>query len=96
LLNAAFDAAVEGERRHRKMGRGMRGYRQSVKTTARYFVVKWFSEAPGKVTNARQACAWRLDCLYATALRECLDAHGITIDLGTDVNGIDYCTDIVG
>ncbi len=69
LLSNAFDAALDGERRHRRMGRGFGNrHKQSAETAARYFVVKWFLD-PAKITNAREAAAVRLDCLYASALR---------------------------
>ncbi len=96
LLTAAFEAAEECERQHRKMVLSMDGYQQSVATTARYFVAKWFSEGPNKVMSARQACAMRLDRLYGTALRECLDDRCITIDIGADFALVDYCSHIVG
>ena len=95
LLRNAYDAALEGERARRKMGRGLGGYQQSAETAARYFVAKWFSEQRGKVTNAREACSMRLDCLYAMALRECFDADGKTVDLGEDFASIDYTAHIV-
>lgn len=91
LLRAAFDAAVSGERQHRKsMGDK---YRLPVETTARYFVVKWFAEPRGSVTCARDATAMRPDCLYAMALRELLDSEGKQIDT-CGVAGIDYSADI--
>jgi hypothetical protein len=93
LLNKAFDAAFEGERAYRKVRRG--GYQQSVGTAARYFVAKWFSEAQNTEKSARQACAMRLYCRYAMALRECLYDRGIAIDIGADFANIDYCGDIV-
>lgn len=95
LLRGAYQAALEGERAHRKMGRGLGGYQQSAETAARYFVAKWFAEQRGQVKSARDACAMRLDCLYAMALRECLDAEGKTVDLGEDFERLDYTAHIV-
>jgi hypothetical protein len=95
LLRGAYQAALEGERAHRKMGRALGGYQQSAETAARYFVAKWFAEPSGQVSSARDACAMRLDCLYAMALRECLDSEGKTVDLGEDFAAIDYTAHIV-
>lgn len=68
LIRKAYNAALESERSHRRFGAGLGSYRASAETAARFFVVKWFCD-PGKVTNAREAAALRLDCLYASALR---------------------------
>lgn len=68
LLSKAFDAALDGEKRHRRFGAGFGAYRQSAETAAKWFCVKWFLD-PGKVTNALEAASLRLDCLYASALR---------------------------
>lgn len=95
LLRGAYQAALDGERAHRKMGRGTGGYQQSAGTAARYFVAKWFGEPSRQVTSARAACAMRLDCLYAMALRECLAAEGKTVDLGEEFERIDYTAHIV-
>lgn len=99
LLRKATDAAVDGEKTHRRHGPSSR-YRESVETAARYFVCKWFLDAP-KVTSAREAAAMRLDCLYASAL------HDVLLDrMGRDfpalqkaldpAAAVDYCRDIVG
>lgn len=94
LLANAFREAEEGERRHRRMGRGLGGgYRASVATAARYFVCKWFLE-PAKVSTARSACSLRLDCLYASAVREWADTEGKTLDLA-GIADIDYSRDLV-
>lgn len=95
LLRAAYAAAEQGERAHRRMGASFGGsYRASVQTAARYFVCKWFCE-PAKVTNAREACAMRADCLNASALRELLDSEGKSVDM-TGIPELDYCDDLVG
>lgn len=99
LFRKAFDAARDGERAHRRMGRGLGGYRQSADTAARYFVVKWFLD-PAKITDARSAAAVRLDCLYASALRaELIGRMGADFaDLRAKlepVASIDYTTHIV-
>lgn len=79
LLSNAFDAALDSERRHRRMGRGFGNrHKQSAETAARYFVIKWFRD-PASITNAREATLVRLDCLYASALRiELLERMGKT------------------
>lgn len=99
LLRKATDAAVDGEKTHRRHGPSSR-YRESVETAARYFVCKWFLD-PAKVKSARDAAAVRLDCLYASALHDVLLDH-----MGRDFPAlqkaldaaaeIDYCRDIVG
>lgn len=68
LFRKAYDAALDGEKAHRRMCAGLGGYRESAITAARYFVCKWFLD-PAKITDARSAAAVRLDCLYASALR---------------------------
>jgi hypothetical protein len=99
LLRRATDAAIDGEKTHRRHGPSSR-YRESVETAARYFVCKWFL-APGKVKSARDATSMRLDCLYASAL------HDVLLDrMGRDfpalqkaldpAAAVDYCRDIVG
>lgn len=88
LLRAAFDAALSGEKQHRKSMGG--AFRLPLETTARYFVVKWYGEPRGQVKCARDATAMRRDCLYAMALRE---LHDDTLDRDIDtlgVPGIDY------
>lgn len=99
LLRRAADAAIEGEKTHRRHGPSSR-YRQSAETAARYFVCKWFLD-PGKIKSARDAAAVRLDCLYASALRAVLlDSMGrdfIALQKALDpVVAVDYCRDIVG
>ena len=73
LLDHAHRAALEGERRHRSLGRGLGpgSYQQSVETAARYWVVRWFWE-PTKVTSALEAVQLREDALHAAALAEFL------------------------
>lgn len=72
LLRKAYDAALEGERGHRRMAAGFGNrHKQGTETAARYFVVKWCLD-PAKVKSARDAAAVRLDCLYASALRAVL------------------------
>ncbi len=99
LLRRATDAAIDGEKKHRRHGPSSR-YRESVETAARYFVVKWFLD-PANVKSARDAAAVRLDCLYASAL------HDLLLDrMGRDfpalqksldaAAAIDYCSHIVG
>lgn len=98
LLAKAYNAALDGERRHRRFGAGWGSYRCSAETAARFFVVKWFVD-PGKVTSAREAAALRLDCLYASALREVLavdraaDPWGLFARL-EPAAALDYSTDI--
>lgn len=95
LLTAATEAAVAGEKAHRRMGATFGGtYTMSVATAARFFVCKWFN-APGKVLNARDACSMRGDCLNASALRELLDSEDIRVDMD-GIGELDYSTDIVG
>lgn len=96
LLAKAYNAALEGERRHRRFGAGFGSYRCSAETAARFFVVKWFVD-PGKVTNAREAAALRLDCLYASALRLVLTEHGwggVLLAQLEPAAALDYSTDI--
>lgn len=99
FFRKASDAATDGEKAHRRMGPSSQ-YRESVETTARYFVVKWFLE-PAKIGNALDAARVRLDCLYASALRaELIGRMGADFtDLRAKlepVAAIDYVNDIVG
>lgn len=99
LIRKATDAALEGEKGHRRHGPRGR-YRESVETAARYFVVKWFLD-PAKITDARSAAAVRLDCLYASALRaELIGRMGADFTaLRTKlepVAAVDYSDDIAG
>lgn len=99
LLRKATDAALDGEKAHRRFGPKSR-YRESVETAARFFVVKWFLD-PAKITNAREAAAVRLDCLYASALRaELVERMGMQfVTLGTKLDpvaAIDYADEIAG
>lgn len=74
LFERAHDAAVTGERHNRRHAWAPGGrWRSSVETSARYFVVRWFSE-PAEVSNAREAAALRTDCLCASALRLAIEA----------------------
>jgi hypothetical protein len=93
LLRDAYAAAEQGERSHRRMGRGFGGYRASVQTAARYFVCKWFCD-PAKVTSAREACSLRGDCLNASALRELLDTDGHCVAM-EEILSLDYKRDLV-
>lgn len=99
LIRKATDAALEGEKGHRRGGPPSR-YRESVETAARYFVVKWFLD-PAKIASAADAARVRLDCLYASALRAELVGR-MGADLTTlwpklePVAAIDYSDDIVG
>jgi len=99
LLQRAYQAALEGERIHRKLGRGLNRYRLSADMTARYFVIKWFRE-PGKVKDALDATRLRTDCLYASALRNLLEITDATVlapvwPLVAACSDIDYTTHIV-
>lgn len=94
LLRVAYAAAESGERSHRRMGASFGGsYRASVATAARYFVCKWFCE-PARVTNAREACSMRADCLNASALRELLDSEGHCVAM-EGILHLDYKDDLV-
>jgi hypothetical protein len=96
LLRAATDAAVAGEKAHRRMGANFGGtYRASVQTAARYFVCKWYADTSTKVTCALDACMLRADCLNATALREWLVSEGKAVEL-EGITDLDYSADIVG
>ncbi len=95
LLHAALDAAIAGEKGHRRMGRSFGGqYAASVQTAARYFVCKWFN-TPARVSSARDACSMRGDCLNASALRELCDSEGIAVDMD-GISDLDYSRDLVG
>jgi hypothetical protein len=90
LFARAIEAARAGEKHTRahawvKTGR----YRQSIETAARYFVCKWYVDL-ARCESARDAAAMRLDCLYATALREAL---GVQSSLIEAVNQLDYAYD---
>ncbi len=101
MFRKAYDAALTGERQHRRAGSGLGNrYKQSAETAARYFVVKWFVE-PAKIASAREAGLVRLDCLYASALRgELNDRMGrelaALLPKLAPVVAIDYLTDLVG
>lgn len=97
LLRAAFEAALQGERAHRRMGRGLSAHRYSSTPdmAARYFVCKWFADTSTKVTCALDACMMRADCLNATALRELLAKDGKAVDMA-GITDIDYSRDLVG
>jgi hypothetical protein len=77
------------------MGRGLGSYALSVKTAARYFVVKWYAN-PHWVAGALDACSIREDVLLASALRESLDAAypNRSIVDATALLNIDYVGDI--
>jgi hypothetical protein len=97
LLRKAYDAALAGEKAHRRMGAGLGGHRESADTAARYFVVKWFLD-PANITDARSACAVRPDCLFASALRAVLEGHAGFLavhETCSPVASIDYTKDIV-
>jgi len=94
LLCQATEAAIEGERRHRRItGAGM--YATSVRTAAHYFVCKWYLD-PAPVLSAYDACRLRTDVLYASALRQCLDAIDSQRSLfdATQLQSIDYAQHI--
>jgi hypothetical protein len=97
LLRAAFEAALQGEHAHRRMGRhfGAHKYLNTPDTAARYFVCKWFADTTTKVSCALDACMLRGDCLNATALRELLAKDGKTVEL-EGIADLNYSTDIVG
>lgn len=97
LVRKAYDAALAGEKGHRRFGPRAR-YRESAETAARYFTVKWFLD-PANIKDARSAAAVRLDCLYASALREVLlESEGyLTLRAAClPVLDIDYSDDIAG
>lgn len=100
LLAHAHRAALEGERRHRSIGRGLDPgpYQQSVETAARYWVLRWFWE-PAKVTSALEAVQLREDALHASALAQfLLNERKPTPELFERIKAcgeIDYSEDIV-
>lgn len=68
-LVRAYEAALEGEKRHRKGRPGP--WAQSCSTAARYFVIKWvIDHTPGRKFTAAQLNGYRLDCFYAMAIRD--------------------------
>jgi len=68
LLSLAFDAAKEGERRHRKSSPGK--WRISVDDAARYFAVKWFLDSTKGPENWAAACMLRDDARLALGARD--------------------------
>lgn len=95
LLLQALEAARATEKQHRKSpwGTDREGWKQSVETAARYFVVKWYLD-PRKIRDALEATQTRLDCLYASALRLFAEQNGFQKLDFSDVQQLDYTEDI--
>ena len=92
LLTQAFEAAVEGEKRHRRMGAGCSRYEGTANLAAEYFVVKWFIGAnPLEEKTAAYWATLRADCFYASALKSALNQAGKVPDLSAyRIEEIDY------
>jgi hypothetical protein len=75
LFERSERVAEQGELEYRRLmrrgGAGHVGYRQSVVTTARYFVCRWYAgHEPGRQMTAKDAAGMRADALLASALRD--------------------------
>jgi hypothetical protein len=76
LLDRAYDAALSGERRHRR-GTGRPRARLSCDDTARWFILKWVCEPRAERTgNAWRFASLREDAFLGYALRDWLDEQG--------------------
>ncbi len=68
LLEQAFEAAQQGERRHRRHQEGR--WRMSVLDAARYFAVKWFLDTHQAPKSWAAACSVRDDVRLALGARD--------------------------
>ena len=102
LFNEATRRALEGEKAHRRMGRGLsKGYAQSAETAAHYFVVSKYASATeyyprGSSDDSGHALHYaslRRDILCCMGLRELVPMPVKGFDGLTD---LDYSSDIVG
>jgi len=75
LLRKAFEAALEGERQHRKGAPYCVSHeaRISSQDAARFFVLKWVCEGSPKKVSFREAAQLRPDAFLGYALRCYLD-----------------------
>jgi hypothetical protein len=98
-FDAAYHAALTGEKAHRRMGRGLGTYQCSVKLAAMYFVCKWASEPLKGAPSWHQASSLRPDyvqgCACAEQLREANQGNALTA-IAIALGSIDYSRDIAG
>jgi len=98
FLCAALDAATEGERRHRKAGRGMSAYRQPIGHAGLYFAVKWFLDESSPIPDSwADSCRVREDVRYAYAARSLVEPEllaALRVKF-SDVLALDYSHDFV-
>lgn len=73
MLEQAYQAALDGERRHRR-GRPGR-HKASAQVAAKYFAVKWVAHAPLALESWLDAVDVRTDVLYGQGLRAWLSKH---------------------
>lgn len=100
LVDRALVAAREGERAHRRMGRGLSAYRVSVDTAARYFVLKWALDVPRHTGGLEGIASLRLDALLGHGIGAMLKRQGRHGDafprhLAAQLREIDYARDFV-
>lgn len=97
-LQAALDAATDGERRHRKAGRGMSAYKQPIGHAALYFAIKWFLDESQLVPDSwADACGVRDDVRFAYAARSLVESElrDALREKFADVLALDYSRDFV-
>jgi predicted RNA polymerase sigma factor len=89
-VQKAFEAAFADEKHHREQEWvPTERPRSTLKTVARYFVVKWYLD-PAVIRNAAEALALRQDCLYASAVRVLLGDVPSVMKLAAEFETIDY------
>lgn len=87
LLYDATQAAREHEKQHRRGSLfGVAKAKQSVETAAKYYVLQAF-RSPATAINILEAASLRLDVLYGSALRACLEQLDCEPNYGIGVAG---------
>jgi hypothetical protein len=96
LLDRAYDAALSGERRHRR-GTGRPRARLSCDDTARWFVLKWVAEErPERQGTALSFAFLREDAFCGYAIRDWLDKNNRYPFEGLpDSTGLEYVGGII-
>lgn len=95
MLESALAAAIDGERRHRTMGRGIASgrYRVGVELAARSHVLRWVTDPQcSRALPPEELMTMRLDVAYCYAIRRLLgDAASALPE-----HGVSYVDDLVG
>ena len=98
LLWNAFEAALEGERLHRRAAPS-RSIRPliSAQDAARFFVIKWVCEGKTEKVTFREAAQLRPDAFLGYALRCFLDEEKrFPFEVTPEVAGFDYSVIVWG